>query len=89
MAHTGSPAQPIRRIGVRALRAELTTILREVRGGQAVLVMSRDEVVAELRPPSSRHVGRKPGALRGKIRIAADFDETPTDLLDAMERGGG
>jgi plasmid stability protein len=25
------------------------------------------------------------GILRGKIRIAADFDETPAEIIDAME----
>lgn len=28
------------------------------------------------------------GALRGKIRIAPDFDETPADIIDIVERGG-
>jgi plasmid stability protein len=26
--------------------------------------------------------------LRGKIRIAPDFDETPDEIIDAMEGGG-
>ncbi|MPQ73425.1 prevent-host-death protein, partial [Acetobacter senegalensis] len=29
---------------------------------------------------------RQPGALRGRIRISEDFDETPPDLLESMER---
>jgi plasmid stability protein len=28
------------------------------------------------------------GALRGKIAIAADFDRTPDEIIDAMESGG-
>jgi hypothetical protein len=28
---------------------------------------------------------RQPGALRGQIRLAADFDTLPDDVLDAME----
>jgi len=27
------------------------------------------------------------GALRGKIRIAPDFDDTPDEIIDAMEGG--
>ena len=27
------------------------------------------------------------GALRGQIRMAADFDETPQTIIDAMESG--
>jgi hypothetical protein len=48
--------------------------------------MSRNEVVAEIRPPSpSASPPRRPGALEGRIRIADDFDRLPSDLLDAME----
>lgn len=28
------------------------------------------------------------GVLRGKIQMAADFDRTPDDIIDAMEGGG-
>jgi len=27
------------------------------------------------------------GVLRGKIRVPAEFDETPAELIEAMERG--
>jgi len=30
-------------------------------------------------------VARKPGALRGKIKVAEDFDSLPADVLAAME----
>jgi hypothetical protein len=29
------------------------------------------------------------GDLRGKIRIAPDFDQTPDEIIDAMEGGSG
>ncbi len=29
------------------------------------------------------------GNLRGKIRIAPDFDQTPDEVIDAMEGGNG
>ncbi len=32
---------------------------------------------------------RRPGALRGNIRIAPDFDHLPADVLAAMEGGEG
>ncbi|MNY79813.1 hypothetical protein D3C86_2206120 [compost metagenome] len=28
---------------------------------------------------------RKPGRLKGKIRLSADFDKTPEDIIDAFE----
>lgn len=76
------------RIGVRELRANLSGVLRQARRGASFVVMSRNEAVAELRPPPEpKHTPRKLGVLKGRIRIAPDFDEWPDELLGAMERG--
>ena len=48
-----------------------------------------EEVIAEVRPPASfARSRRRPGALRGKISMAPDFDVLPADILAAMENGG-
>jgi hypothetical protein len=45
-----------------------------------------DEGMADVLPPAAREqVSRRPGALRGKIRMAPDFDTMPADVLAAME----
>lgn len=75
-----------RQIGVREFRGSLSTILRQAQQGQSFLVMSHDQVLAELGPPrATLRPARQPGALRGKIRLAPDFDTMPDDILDAME----
>lgn len=74
------------RVGIRELRSNLSSLLRQARHGTSFLVMSHNEVVAEIRPPSkSLSSRRRPGALEGKIHMAADFDTLPSDVLDAME----
>jgi len=74
------------KIGVREFRGNLTTYLRQARQGSTILVTSHDEVVAELRPPSpSYRPRRRPGALRGRIKLSADFDQTPQDVFDSMD----
>ncbi|MGH6958852.1 MAG: type II toxin-antitoxin system Phd/YefM family antitoxin, partial [Dongiaceae bacterium] len=40
-------------VNIRELKARLSHYLREVRGGDVVLVTDRGKVVAELRPPSA------------------------------------
>ena len=70
---------PPQRVGVREFRGNLSGFLRQARQGSTFLVMSHDQVLAEVRPPP------RAGALRGKIRIAPDFDTLPTDVLAAME----
>jgi len=74
---------------VRELRANLSRFLRQVRHGTSLLVVSRDQIVAEIRPPG-RSVGprRQPGTLKGRIHMAEDFDTLPQDILDSMEGNG-
>ena len=74
------------RIGVRELRANLSGLLRKARHGERFIVMSRNVVVAEIHPPAADPPKRRvPGALKGQIWMADDFDELPQDILDAME----
>src|SRR5919107_715174 len=77
------------RIGVRELRANLSGLLRQARQGASFLVMSRNEVIAEIRPPPGVERPRRiPGLLKGKIRMAEDFDVLPDDVLWTMEGNG-
>ncbi len=77
---------PPERVGVREFRGNLSGFLRQVRQGKSFLVMSHDQVLAEVRPPPEpQRARRRPGALRGKIRMAPDFDVLPQDVLAAME----
>jgi antitoxin (DNA-binding transcriptional repressor) of toxin-antitoxin stability system len=76
------------RVGVRELRGNLTGYLRQVGLGGSFLITSHDRVLAELRPPPvTARPRRRPGALRGRIRMAPDFDTLPPDVLAAMEGG--
>jgi prevent-host-death family protein len=77
---------PTRTIQVREFREGLAGFLREVEHGAEIVVMARNRPVARLVPPGP--AGRRPlGLMRGKIRMAPDFDETPADVIEAMEGG--
>jgi antitoxin (DNA-binding transcriptional repressor) of toxin-antitoxin stability system len=77
---------PLKRLGVREFRGNMTGILRQARHGASFLITSHDEALAEIHPPSKPiQPRRQPGALRGKIRMAPDFDSLPPDVLAAME----
>jgi antitoxin (DNA-binding transcriptional repressor) of toxin-antitoxin stability system len=82
-SQTGKSPQ---RVGVREFRGNLTRFLRQARQGRSFLVMSHDQALAEVGPPrQAERPARCAGALRGKIRIAPDFDHLPADVLAAME----
>lgn len=83
---SGEEGGTVRRIGLREFRANMSGFLRQAHAGSTFLVTSRDEVLAELRPPSrSARPRRQPGALRGQIRMADDSDVLPPDVIAAME----
>lgn len=83
---SGEEGGTVRRIGVREFRANMAGFLRQAHAGRTFLVTSRDEVLAEIRPPSrSARPPRQTGALRGQIRMADDFDVLPPDVIAALE----
>ena len=91
MAQTqqGGQATPPQRVGVREFRGNLSGYLRQAREGGSFLIVSHDQVVAEVRPPPpAERPRRQGGLLRGKIEMAPDFDELPPDILAAMEGDG-
>lgn len=77
---------PPEQIGVRELRGNLSRYLRAVRSGARFVIVSRGKPVAEIGAPSRPATARRdPGTLKGKIRMADDFDTLPDDVLDAIE----
>lgn len=87
MPHPSQQTTSPRRVGVREFRGNLTSFLKQIEDGQRFVLTSHHRVVAEIGPPSAAVIERKPGAMRGKIRIADDFDGLPEDVLTAMEDG--
>jgi antitoxin (DNA-binding transcriptional repressor) of toxin-antitoxin stability system len=85
MPQSGQQTSSPRRVGVREFRSNLTSFLKQVEDGQRFVLTSHHKVVAEIGPPSKGTVVRKPGALRGKIKVAEDFDSLPADVLTSME----
>ncbi len=65
-------------------KAQLSALIEKVRAGQEVIIGKAGKPVAKLVPYERIERPRRPGALRGKIRIAEDFDELPTDIAEAF-----
>lgn len=77
----------LRRVELADFRDNMAGFLREARQGASFLIVSQDEVLAELRPPPPKPILREPGRMRGKIWMADDFDVWPEGFIDEMVDG--
>ena len=61
-------------------KAQLSALIEKVMAGQEVIIGKAGKPVAKLVRYERSTEPRKPGALRGKIKISEDFDELPEDI---------
>ncbi|MFC1532499.1 type II toxin-antitoxin system Phd/YefM family antitoxin [Thermodesulfobacteriota bacterium] len=65
-------------------KSQLSALIEKVIAGEDVIIGKAGKPVAKLIKYERSDVPRRPGALRGKIEIAADFDELPNDIAKAF-----
>jgi prevent-host-death family protein len=65
---------------VSQAKAELSALLARVERGEEVLIGKAGAPVAKLVPYRGKDSPRRPGALKGKIKIRADFDVLPPEV---------
>ena len=69
---------------VSEAKSSLSELIDKASQGQEIIICRAGRPVAVLRAYKKAEQPRKPGALKGKIRIAPDFDELPEDLAEAL-----
>jgi prevent-host-death family protein len=65
-------------------KAHLSSLIEKVKTGQEIIIGKAGKPVAKLVPYERNQETRRPGALRGKIKIAKDFDELPDEIAEAF-----
>ncbi|TMB49205.1 MAG: type II toxin-antitoxin system Phd/YefM family antitoxin [Deltaproteobacteria bacterium] len=74
------------KVNVYAAKTHLSRLLDRAARGEEVVITRHGKPVARLTPVEQRRAPRKLGALRGKVRVAADFDAPlPKDILALFE----
>jgi len=67
-------------------KTQFSKLIEAVARGDEIVIARAGKPAARLVPMRDQKPVRKPGALKGKIKIAADFDEPlPDDILAAFE----
>lgn len=68
-------------VNVHQAKTQLSRLLADAAAGDEVIIARDGKPVARLIPVGEAPRRRKPGALRGRLRIAAGFDDTlPGDV---------
>jgi len=65
-------------------KAELSSLIKEVRKGNEVILAKAGKPVARLVAYRGPTRPRTPGSLAGRIWIAPDFDALPEDMAEAF-----
>jgi len=73
------------KVNVHDAKTHLSRLLEEVSGGAEIVIAKAGKPVAKL-VPFGHGERRKPGFLKGKIKISPDFDAPlPDRVIDAFE----
>ena len=65
-------------------KAHFSSLIEKVLTGEEIVIKKAGKPVAVLTEYTGNKAKRRPGALKGKIHIADDFDELPADLAESF-----
>ena len=72
------------KVNMHEAKSQLSRLGKAAWQGEEVVIARAGEPYLRLVPYRERLTRRELGALRGQIRIAPDFDETPPEVIDAF-----
>lgn len=75
-------------VNTHEAKTNLSRLLEDVEKGEEIIIAKANRPVARLIPYREVKPRRQPGLLKGKVKVADDFDAPlPEDLLRAFEAG--
>ncbi len=76
-----------RRVNVHEAKTNLSRLLERVEHGEEIIIARAGKPVASLVPYRDKRRNRTPGSMKGRLWIAADFDETPSEIAESFHAG--
>jgi len=75
-------------VNTHEAKTNLSRLLDEVEKGEEIIIAKANRPVARLIPYREAKPRRRPGLLKGKVRVADDFDAPlPEEIVRAFEAG--
>lgn len=75
-------------VNIHQAKTHLSRLVEQAAAGEEIIIGKAGRPMARLVAYAPERTPRVPGALRGRIQIADDFDVTPEWLVDAFEGEG-
>lgn len=72
-------------INMHDAKSQLSKLVERALAGETVIIAKAGVPVVRLVPTYTSQQERRPGRLRGQIRIGPDFDQTPESIIAAFE----
>jgi len=73
-------------VNIHQAKTHLSRLVERAAGGEEIVIAKSGKPVARLVPYAPKRAARRPGAMRGKIRVKKNFDEPlPKELLASFE----
>lgn len=72
-------------VNIHEAKTHLSRLVERAAAGEEIIIGKAGRPMARLVAYTERKQPRRPGALKGAVWVADDFDETPDALLDAFE----
>jgi prevent-host-death family protein len=72
------------KVNIHQAKIQLSRLVELAASGEEIIITKSGKPVARLVPCATKGRVRRPGTMRGKIRIKKNFD-APTELLDSFE----
>jgi len=76
-----------KQVNMHEAKTRLSELGELVWRGERVIIAKAGKPYLDLVPHRERRKRRKPGRLKGRIKMAPDFDRTPPDVIDDFEGG--
>ncbi len=77
----------MKKINMHEAKTHLSRIVERVAQGESVLIAKAGKPIAILSPYTPSKKIKNPGALKGKIRMAPDFDEADELITNLFQIG--
>ena len=72
-------------VNMHEAKSQLSQLAKRAWHGDKIVITKAGKPYLDLLPHIDTPRARKPGRLKGKIRMAADFDKTAEDIIDGFE----